>query len=934
MKTLIFLLILGVSKWGQTQSVSSTQDQLKTAVSNFTRLQKSNPRCDRDFKTPAPACSAILQFLNSEEKEDSLFGFNKKLKSSYQDCKTKHLVSDTNNQQFPRSQDLAEFYQSGFGLKLGSEIHAQIRRCASSGTDSDKESVSKLYYSYKKINETQLAQIKEMATLDMYLGLAPLDKFDCSKITFESNQKECQNLKSACGNGTLPQSLQQMRESLVQQSENSKNQISEYLKQKEALELQFKKMRGRAQISSLGEDLKKQMAAIETLISIAQSRSPWLKGEAYKESKSQGRTEIDSILDQFKVDRQKQASRYADGVLVQTCLAGGTHRACTTEKVRSYLRTAIPMSPMLSPSPTPKDRIANEYLDFQECLQSTTDKRLKTASEIKMAAVDITLTAASTALSLGGALVARGTLAATRSSMILRSIELADQGLNLTNLGFGVAKSVQECQKQVESLAPSDKSSENKCVLSSTIKSSQQLEDFDNCQSSVIWAAAGLTPFAGAFGGKWLAGKLIKKDSSEPSFWPTATVSKTPSPSQVDSSTARPANINSSPKTSFFRSSPPANSLEREVPSIPHRDTFAAEIEEKRKAWNQLHPQDKDNFPMPAHKEAVDDLKQKLLDLKSQIVSDYPDQTTRILTQKKRDKTIKDLLQQIEELEKNNYPNRDSLQLASQATYFFDRAVNTVASTYSVEKELKKQYGLTLTLSTEDNARLYLKQQALNPKNGETFQPSLRKDYEEDLIQTVQKELDKNGIKKSAREIVRRAQFSSGFNEASNSLERFGHEVAHQTIVLTSNAVSDRAIAEAALFNIQIVGVRKDPIWADNSLMSAQRFFDHDFNHMGPQFQNDPIRKKIVNLSTAKKNKLLTQIDSLPNTRQRELADFALTVALREGSYKGIFGSGTHNSQQILQNIMGAYQSLKSDKLLPSEAQWIEKWWRTHLPTD
>ncbi len=480
--------------------------QLQNSVKAFIGYQKAFPLCDEKSKIDS-SCQFINESLSREEKEDSLLGVSKEMKSTLSDCRTKELSLQAQSGDFADTASLAKFYEANQGAGLGEVAHSQIRRCLASETKNSKELVSRYYYNYTKIEQTQNLNLVELATMDMYLGKPILAEFNCDKISFVENQKKCQQLKLNCNDNLSADSLEHIQNELVKQTETAKKEISTFLQKRDELQSQLESFSERTRRASPGKVVREQIATIDVAIKLIQARSPWLVGSAYKSRNRRGSEET-AILNQIAENRKLKKEFYLEGDQMQICLSGQVSRGCSSEMVRNYMDRALPLATDPKSNVSKMNR-AQQYLNFQQCLQTSTNDRLKNANQVKSIAVDVGLTVASTALTFGGALFVRGGVAAARSAATVRSVLIADQSINALSFGKGVNDWAEKCQEQVAADEEKVVASSNQCLLSNLKRNLESLSSFDHCFSSALWAAAGLAPLAGAFGGQWLAGQRI-----------------------------------------------------------------------------------------------------------------------------------------------------------------------------------------------------------------------------------------------------------------------------------------------------------------------------------------------------------------------------------------------------------------------------------------
>lgn len=381
----------------------------------------------------------------------------------------------------------------------------------------------------------------------------------------------------------------------------------------------------------------------------------------------------------------------------------------------------------------------------------------------------------------------------------------------------------------------------------------------------------------------------------------------------------------------FQRQTPARNAVERELPRIPDRDTFAEEFQKTRKEWNSSHPENPNNFPMSVHKDAMDFLKNHLSELKKTENLGARDQIDRRLNDPQKKKVLDTLLHELDEVEKKGYPHQDTLALGDRIVHFLTRIENQQFAPEAFISFLNKKYSSKIELTTEEQSRISDQKGQLYREATAPDAAKIRK-YEADLISTVQKSLKSQGKNVSVREELRVFDNRVGFDlpPEKNIVYTRSRVINNEVVVLTADVSSIRGIAEATLFKTHIAGAVKKSDLVDGNITDPSSFLEHDLNHINRAIE-DPISVKLMNMSTPKKIELLNKIDAIANTEKKELAEFALMAAVREFPTEAFFSNLTQ--AETIFRLKTLYKVTHLKDLSPKDSEWVLQWWNQNLPT-
>ena len=386
-----------------------------------------------------------------------------------------------------------------------------------------------------------------------------------------------------------------------------------------------------------------------------------------------------------------------------------------------------------------------------------------------------------------------------------------------------------------------------------------------------------------------------------------------------------------------FSAPEPLAALKKAMPTVSKPEEFAKNFRSREAKWARAHPKDPQNFPVPEHRGAMNELKE-LLQTTSQFSNyRYRDSTSMLLTKTNREKVAANLLKRISNIESREYPHLDTIALADDILVYLQRIDPTPQSPYGFAGILTDSVGLKVELSSSEIASLQLRYDELRLDVTKQRAEKL-KSYEEALIAAFQKRLDQLQAKGSAREILRRYSFKHGFTQRpeNNNVNFAPLKAAMKQgpVILAAGDMPTRALIEAVLFEIEPAGIIKTKIRAENTIMSVSRYFNHDVNHMSLT-RTDPLSQSLVQLPAESKHALLASIDSLKTQSEREIAEHLVMVALREApssSHWTKFFQDASRERDDYALFAAYYEQLTEKKISDTDAKFAIDWWRAHLP--
>jgi hypothetical protein len=376
----------------------------------------------------------------------------------------------------------------------------------------------------------------------------------------------------------------------------------------------------------------------------------------------------------------------------------------------------------------------------------------------------------------------------------------------------------------------------------------------------------------------------------------------------------------------------PFATLQRELPWMPDPERLKADLPARVKAWTKDHPGEPENFPFPENRTGVEWAKSVVSELETDPYYRYRDQTTRLLTQADRKATTERLKRELSEIEARKYPMKDTIRVVTRLLTFIGRIDRAAPSPDSFVRAMEVKLGSPLAIDQAVLDELVTMWRAANKGLGlERRELQIR--YEKALVAAVDLAAGLRGLRADALQTLRREQYrfrvrlddDDGNDLLAFHIDRDPEKL--RPVILVPGQISNRALAEMTIFEIDGGGLVKYYVIADSSPVGPHRFLSHDTNHAGIT-RRSKIANELIGRSALEKHKLFAAIDSISQPRQKQLAEGMLVIALRESVDYLLVAD-----RDAVADFQHIWKLASGESVSEVEARWMADWWSDNLPT-
>lgn len=342
-----FFVLFFIFRFACLAAEFGANDRFQNSLSLLNELQ-SPYSCTKEPKF-AGHCSDTLNQLIEDDKKNRLVIF----KSMAPHCRTAMELSKSTRskdiQDFKNPELLQQAFQTNKMAYLGEASHESIKTCMLRPETKNNDVISKFYYYAARLNDTAGKIAQEQVTIDRYLK--EKNKTTCPNPNLLTAANDiCQTAQSCANQETFEQLLAR-----VPQEEEL------YIQTKAALKKNPDKCEEK------DENCKKEKAALSALLAGLIEKNPWFMNPDFNSQKNRmpNKYRLETYLKVARENLKKQQTQLEKAAM---CIHNSNKEECSMDDLRETLAmTAAP--PEISGGSNPTEKILNNYMNYQSCLE-------------------------------------------------------------------------------------------------------------------------------------------------------------------------------------------------------------------------------------------------------------------------------------------------------------------------------------------------------------------------------------------------------------------------------------------------------------------------------------------------------------------------------------------------------------------------------------
>lgn len=342
-------LFLGLSffaflAWGEDPGA---QKFLLKGLSGLSDLQSFSDSCLKEPKFSSQ-CSNTLTQLVKDDANDRLLVFESMAPSCRKTIESMRATKTKGIRDFSSPELLQKAFATNKMNHLGEFSHQSAKACLLRAANKNNDVVSKFYYYATRLNEASGKIAQEQAIIDRYLQNKTSSVCPSEQLLTAAHEA-CQKAQS-CSN---PESL---------------NQLAQRVKIEEELYEQTAQALSKlAKNCDQNESCRQEKSALSAVAAGLLAKNPWFVNADFNTQKKRSPVK-ERLENYFKLSQENLKKQQALLHKASMCIHFSNEAECKTEEVREIL-SLTPDLPDVTGGTTDSERILNEYMNYQRCLE-------------------------------------------------------------------------------------------------------------------------------------------------------------------------------------------------------------------------------------------------------------------------------------------------------------------------------------------------------------------------------------------------------------------------------------------------------------------------------------------------------------------------------------------------------------------------------------